>query len=106
MSYPLISAANAAADKYTPIETAIGVTIWLTILAALWLLPTIIAVRRRVRHVGSIAVVNIFLGWTLFGWVAALAMATQTVQRSPCLPPRQRLDDTGPLASSRRGRRA
>ena len=54
--------------------------IWLTILAVLWLLPTIVAVRRHVRHVGSIAVINIFLGWTFVGWVAALALATQTVE--------------------------
>jgi hypothetical protein len=59
-----------------------------------------------VRHVGSIVVINVFLGWTLFGWVAALAMATQTVQRSRCVPPRQRLDDAGSVASSRRGQPA
>jgi hypothetical protein len=43
MLYPVISAATRAADEYTSVETAIGVSIWLAILAALWLLPTIIA---------------------------------------------------------------
>jgi hypothetical protein len=33
----------------------------------LTLLPTIVALRRHVPHVGSIAVINIFLGWTIIG---------------------------------------
>jgi hypothetical protein len=41
----------------------------------LYFLPTIIAVSRKVRNQGSIAVINFFLGWTLIGWVIALAMA-------------------------------
>jgi hypothetical protein len=88
MPYPLFAAAaNSTAEEYSPLETAIGVAVWLTILAALWLLPTIVAVRRRVRNVGSIAVINVLFGWTFFGWVAALALAAQTV---PDQPPRRR----------------
>jgi hypothetical protein len=40
-----------------------------------YVLPTIIAARRNMPHVGSIAVVNVFLGFTYVGWVVALAMA-------------------------------
>lgn len=41
-------------------------------------LPTIVAVARKVTNQGSVAVINFFLGWTLIGWVAALAMACRT----------------------------
>jgi hypothetical protein len=44
----------------------------------LYFLPTIIAVARKVRNQGSIVVINFFLGWTLIGWVVALAMAFRT----------------------------
>lgn len=43
--------------------------------AALYFIPTIVAVIRHVPNVGSVAVVNIFLGWTFIGYVVALAMA-------------------------------
>jgi hypothetical protein len=29
--------------------------------------------------VGSVVVINIFLGWTFIGWVVALAMAARSV---------------------------
>jgi hypothetical protein len=38
-----------------------------------YLLPSIIAAVRGHRNSNSICVVNIFLGWTLLGWVIALA---------------------------------
>jgi hypothetical protein len=43
-----------------------------------YFLPTIVAVARKVTNQGSVAVINIFLGWTLIGWVVALAMACRT----------------------------
>jgi len=46
-----------------------------------YFLPTIIGLIRRVRNLGSLIVVNIFLGWTLIGWVVALAMSMRTVDR-------------------------
>jgi hypothetical protein len=44
----------------------------------LYFLPTIIALARKVRNQGSVVVINLFLGWTLIGWVVALAMAFRT----------------------------
>lgn len=41
----------------------------------LYFLPIIVASSRKNKSIGSIAVINIFLGWTLLGWVIALAMA-------------------------------
>jgi Superinfection immunity protein len=40
-----------------------------------YFLPMVIGAVRRVRNMGSLTVVNVFLGWTLIGWVVALAMA-------------------------------
>jgi Superinfection immunity protein len=39
----------------------------------LYFLPAAIAYGREHRNAGPILIVNIFLGWTLLGWVAALA---------------------------------
>lgn len=43
--------------------------------AGLYLLPVLIGWIRKVPDIGSVAVVNVLLGWTLIGWAAALAMA-------------------------------
>jgi Superinfection immunity protein len=43
--------------------------------AALYLLPVLIGLARQVPDIGTLATVNILLGWTLLGWAAALAMA-------------------------------
>jgi hypothetical protein len=64
----------------------------------LYLLPTVVGCVRRVPGIGAIAVIDILLGWTLVGWVVALAMAlrsarpawplVQVVQNlPPALPP-------------------
>jgi hypothetical protein len=45
---------------------------------SLYLLPTIIAVSRKVPNIGSVVVINVFLGWTFVGWVVALAMAARS----------------------------
>ncbi|MGA0599192.1 superinfection immunity protein [Caulobacter sp. KR2-114] len=40
--------------------------------AAVYFLPTLIAFGRRKRNAGAILALNLFLGWTLLGWVLAL----------------------------------
>lgn len=52
----------------------------LALIAALYLLPTFVAYHRKVPSAASIAVINVFLGWTLIGWVVSLAMAVRTVR--------------------------
>lgn len=47
----------------------------LILLLALYFLPSIIASSRRHRAIGSIVVINAFLGWTFLGWVLCLAWA-------------------------------
>jgi hypothetical protein len=52
---------------------------WLILLAVLsfvgYFLPTICALSNHQHNWASIFVVNLFLGWTLIGWVIALAWA-------------------------------
>jgi hypothetical protein len=55
--------------------------LWLGVLAiGAYFLPTIIATSRKHHNVGTIAVVNFFLGWTFIGWVVALAIAASAVR--------------------------
>ncbi len=51
----------------------------LLLLLGLCFLPSIVAVRRGVRNVGSVIVINFLLGWTLIGWVVAFALAARSV---------------------------
>lgn len=46
----------------------------LVAIAAYWA-PSIVASRRKVPNVGSVVVINFFLGLTIVGWVVALSMA-------------------------------
>jgi hypothetical protein len=48
----------------------------------LYLLPLLLAWLRRVPDLGPIAVINILLGWTLVGWVIALALALRSIEPS------------------------
>jgi len=52
-----------------------------------YLLPSLIAAGRKVPNLGSVLVINIFLGWTFVGWIVALAMAARSVPRVQPLPP-------------------
>jgi hypothetical protein len=54
---------------------------------ALYLLPLLIGWARNAPDIGAIAVIDILLGWTLIGWVVALAMAFRSVP-PPGAPPR------------------
>jgi Superinfection immunity protein len=45
------------------------------LLLSLYFIPMIVALRRRHPSSGGIAVINIVFGWTLIGWVVALAWA-------------------------------
>jgi hypothetical protein len=47
----------------------------------LYLLPTLIAIGNRHTHTASIAVINIFLGWTFLGWVICASWAVSQNNR-------------------------
>lgn len=40
-----------------------------------YLAPTLIAMKNTRRDMASIIIINIFLGWTMIGWVLTLAWA-------------------------------
>ncbi len=48
---------------------------------ALYLLPTIVAISRKMPNMGSTIVINVLLGWTFVGWIIALAMACGSQHR-------------------------
>lgn len=53
-------------------------------LILIYLLPTFIASLRKHRNGIAIFVLNIFAGWTLFGWIGALVWAfTANTEKSP-----------------------
>jgi hypothetical protein len=53
----------------------------LIFLGVLYFLPAIIAAARHTHNATGILLLNIFLGWTVVGWFAALLMAFFSV---PC----------------------
>jgi hypothetical protein len=59
----------------------------LAVAAVVYMLPSIVAARRNHHQSPAICILNVFLGWTLLGWAAALVWAcTATPGRSPLSP--------------------
>ena len=52
---------------------------------ALYFFPTIVAFVKKKANKSAILVLNIFLGWTLVGWVVALVWAVSEEQRTVVL---------------------
>lgn len=46
------------------------------VLFALYFTPAIVAFAKKKKNTTSIVILNVFLGWTLVGWVVALVWAT------------------------------
>jgi hypothetical protein len=71
------------------VNGALGAIIWIAVIAAYWT-PSLVAGIRHVPNSGSVVVINLFLGWTLVGWVVALAMACRShPQQAISQPPSQ-----------------
>lgn len=64
----------------------IWAVIILLLLFALYFAPTTMATRRKSRNRHSVFIINLFFGWTLIGWVIALAMA---VSNAPAVAQRR-----------------
>lgn len=62
----------------------------------LYLLPTFVAYGRLHHNKAAILLLNLFLGWTAIGWLAALIWSATAVTKTPEEP------DTSPGASARR----
>ena len=65
------ASSNAGGAAVTIIFVIIGI--------GMYFIPTIVAKVRGVSNLGSVAVINVFLGWTFVGWIIALAMACKSV---------------------------
>jgi hypothetical protein len=55
-----------------------GSLLLIIILVGCYFIPAIVAWVRHVPNAGSVTVINFFLGWTLVGYVVALAMACRS----------------------------
>lgn len=57
-------------------STAHVVVAWVvTVLTAFYMLPWAVAATRNRRNVLAVAMINLFLGWSVIGWIVALVMA-------------------------------
>jgi hypothetical protein len=69
--------ADAAQSSGGAGSVILGILLIIASIAAYWA-PTIVAAIRHIPNTGSVAVINGFLGWTIVGWVVALAMACRS----------------------------
>ena len=86
-----------SSDFRTPLGSLLGVfdeqdeLIWalafLVFLLGLYFIPTAVAFSRDARSRWVVAAINTFLGWTLVGWVVALAVAVRSAPRAEEPPP-------------------
>ena len=59
-----------------------------------YFLPAIVAMMRGHRNGPAILILNLFLGWTFIGWVAALVWsATDATKSNKIMPPPEALRD-------------
>jgi hypothetical protein len=76
-------------DSADPIYVVLQL-LFLAVIAALYFLPTIVAFARS-HQAGMVFVLNLFLGWTLVGWVIALAIAVGSKPAAATILPGQPL---------------
>lgn len=63
----------------TPVMSIVAVVLFI----GLYFLPTWIARDRKHRNLLAVGVLNLTLGWTLLGWIAALVWACMRTQTEP-----------------------
>lgn len=61
----------------TSTDTGSSITTLVVFVLAIFVyfLPIVVAVNRHTMNAGAVGVVNVLLGWTVIGWIVALAMA-------------------------------
>ena len=52
----------------------------LLIVLAIYFVPTLVAIKREHHNLAAIIALNVLLGWTILGWVAALVWALTVVK--------------------------
>jgi uncharacterized membrane protein HdeD (DUF308 family) len=66
-----LAAFAALGGKESGLDAALAIILGTLI----YRVPALAARQRHAPNTGSIAVINVLLGWTVIGWVVALAMA-------------------------------
>jgi len=56
-------------------NTNLDGSLFLLLLAAIYFLPSIVAVYKEHSSAGAVAALNLFLGWSLLGWIIAIVWA-------------------------------
>ena len=49
--------------------------LFLLVAALLYFVPTAVAQYRKAANLSTVVLVNLFLGWTMIGWIVALILA-------------------------------
>lgn len=62
-------------ERYLASSSGGGLSLLTIILLAIYFFPSIIAAMRHHHNILAIFLLNLLLGWTLLGWVAALVWA-------------------------------
>lgn len=47
----------------------------------IYFIPMIVSIKRSHPQAGTISIINLFLGWTLLGWVISLAWAASSIEK-------------------------
>lgn len=81
-----IQAAPGCADEESMFVTFQGFLV-LIVLGGAYFAPTVAAFGQRREDIGTIVLLNLLGGWTVIGWVAALALAMRSAPESPALRP-------------------
>jgi hypothetical protein len=87
----------------TSVITVIALGVIAVIGLALYLLPALVGWARRAPDLAALAVINVLLGWTLVGWVVALAMALRTASPPATVQVIQNLPPGVPPPGSQHG---
>jgi hypothetical protein len=67
-----------------------GAILLVVSIVGVYLIPTWVALIRHHTQKGAIFAINLFLGWTLLGWVGSLAWACSTSKYMPSHPAQAR----------------
>ncbi len=75
-------AQSEGADLASTVDAAAPGLVLIFLSVALYFLPGMVASARRHHNAGAIWILNVLLGWTGLGWIAALIWAATAVRRS------------------------
>ncbi len=63
---------------------------YVIVLGLVYFIPAFLAAFRGHHNSGAIGMLNIFLGWTIIGWIAALVWASTEPRHPPSSEPTKR----------------